>query len=83
VTSFKPPRGTRKKKRSTKNRRITAGERAALFKECKHKTFRYRNSGTEAVCLCCGAVQKLRGNNVANIDVTTNWQLPYGEDTID
>ena len=67
-------RGTRKKTRSTKGRRLTPAERRARATECKHEKFRYRNRGTEAVCLNCGSVQKVQGFGM-NIEVVESWKL--------
>lgn len=67
-------RGARKKARSIRGRRLTPAERVAKASECKHKRFRYRNRSTEAVCLDCGAVQKIAGTG-GNIEVTRGWEL--------
>ena len=76
--SKSPFRGTRKKTRGTAGRRLTPAEKIARASECKHKKFRYRNRGTEAVCLDCSSVQKLQGTGM-NIEVTQGWALEVGE----
>jgi len=73
-------RGTRNRTRSARGRRLTPAEKIERFNECKHAKFRYRKRGTEAVCLNCEAVQTLRGNNVASIEVIVGWRLMQEEE---
>jgi hypothetical protein len=73
-------RGARKQHRSTKGRRITPAERVELARTCKHKRKRYRNRSTEAVCLDCGFVQKLKMGGPFGIETEGDWALAHDDE---
>lgn len=72
----RPFRGTRKKSRDKSGRRLTRKEKEERVAGCKHRRFRYRKKSTEAVCLDCGAVQKLKLSGAFGIEVVNPWALP-------
>lgn len=72
----RPFRGTRKKSRDKSGRRLTRKEKEERAAGCKHRRFRYRKKSTEAVCLDCGAVQKLKLSGAYGIEVVNPWALP-------
>jgi hypothetical protein len=73
-------RGTRRKHRSTKGRRKTPSERAELAKTCKHQRKRFRNRSTEAVCLDCGFVLKVKLGGPFGIEVEKDWSMSKEDD---
>lgn len=73
-------RGRRRQKRSTTGRRITPAERIELSKTCKHKRKRYRNRSTEAVCLDCGFVQRLKMGGPFGIETEGDWALSHDDE---
>ena len=73
-------RGTRRKTRSMKGRRLTSLEKRARAADCKHLRFRYRKRGLEAVCLNCGSVQKLATNEYGEVIALGGWRLELDEE---